>query len=83
MGRETMLIWFAKTCSLALLAVLYVTFITALVSDTGAVLVTVNGYGEGMIELIIFSLAMILIVAGYVCEWRSKNKWQRLEGKQG
>jgi hypothetical protein len=71
---ETMLIWFAKTCSLTLLAVLYVTFMAALFNGAGAAIITVNDYGEGMVELVVFSLTAILIVAGYVCEWRAKRK---------
>ena len=64
--------WFAKVCNLLLIAVFYMTFIAALLSDSNAVLVTVNDYGEGMIEFVLFTVIITLIVAGYAFEWRKK-----------
>jgi len=55
-----------------LLTVLYATFIVAYFSDTNMAVITVNDFGEGVIEFIILSIVMMLVVTGYVCEWRGE-----------
>lgn len=58
--------------ALVMSVVLYVTFLSIFLSEKKAIYVAVNDYGEGLIELIIFSIALFFAFIGYIPLLRDK-----------
>jgi len=65
--------------TLLMSVVLYVTFLFIFLSEKKAIYVTVNDYGEGLIELIIFSIALFLAFIGYFSLLRDKRLFRSSE----
>ena len=59
--------------TLLMSVVLYVTFLSIFLSEKKAIYVAVNDYGEGLIELIIFSIALFFAFIGYISLLRDKS----------
>jgi hypothetical protein len=51
--------------TLLMSVVLYATFLSIFLTEKKAIYVTVNDYGEGVIELIIFSIALFFAFIGF------------------
>jgi len=61
------------TSTLLMSVVLYVTFLSIFLTEEKAIYVAVNDYGEGLIELILFSIALFLAFIGYISLLRDKR----------
>jgi len=53
--------------------VLYITFLFIFFSENKAVYVSVNSFGEAFVELLIFSVALLLALAGCISLLRDFN----------
>ena len=65
--------------TLLMSVVLYVTFLSIFLSEKKAIYVTVNDYGEGLIELTIFSIALFFAFIGYISLLRDKSIFRSSE----
>lgn len=65
--------------TLLMSVVLYVTFLSIFLSEKKAIYVTVNDYGEAVIELVIFSIALFLAFIGYFSLLRDKRLFRSSE----
>jgi ribose/xylose/arabinose/galactoside ABC-type transport system permease subunit len=65
--------------TLLLSVVLYVTFLSIFLTEKKAIYVAVNDYGEGLIELIIFSITLFLAFIGYFSLLKDKSIFRSSE----